>query len=157
MCLRATSTNTTAQRRAVSNFNEYLSVMDEKRLTEDCSCGRPPISGMIRPPRPRAPLRLLLAFILSAGLCSLLLLKTGLPVTPMALIWRNHGALLNHQLPQVLPDVTRIMSDNVTKVPLEAHVMSKCPDARDCLRDFVVPAMEAIVDKVDFRLSFIGE
>ncbi|MCJ1390669.1 hypothetical protein MMC18_003530 [Xylographa bjoerkii] len=34
--------------------------------------------------------------------------------------------------------------------------MSKCPDARDCLRDFVVPAMEKIVDKVDFRLSFIG-
>ena len=41
-------------------------------------------------------------------------------------------------------------------VPLEAHVMSKCPDARDCLRDLVVPAMEKIVDKVNFRLSFIG-
>ncbi len=41
-------------------------------------------------------------------------------------------------------------------VPLEAHVMSKCPDARDCLRDLVVPAMEKIADKVDFRLSFIG-
>lgn len=34
--------------------------------------------------------------------------------------------------------------------------MSKCPDARDCLRDLVVPAMERISDKVDFRLSFIG-
>ncbi len=41
-------------------------------------------------------------------------------------------------------------------VPLEAHIMSKCPDARDCLQDLVVPAMEKIVDKVDFRLSFIG-
>ena len=41
-------------------------------------------------------------------------------------------------------------------VPLEAHVMSKCPDARDCLRDLVVPAMEKAADKVDFRLSFIG-
>lgn len=41
-------------------------------------------------------------------------------------------------------------------VPLEAHIMSKCPDARDCLRDLVVPAMEKISDKVDFRLSFIG-
>ena len=41
-------------------------------------------------------------------------------------------------------------------VPLEAHVMSKCPDARDCLRDLVVPAMESIAEKVDFRLSFIG-
>ncbi|KAL8697783.1 MAG: hypothetical protein Q9224_002146 [Gallowayella concinna] len=34
--------------------------------------------------------------------------------------------------------------------------MSKCPDARDCLRDLVVPAMEQIVDKVNFTLSFIG-
>ena len=41
-------------------------------------------------------------------------------------------------------------------VPLEAHIMSKCPDARDCLRDLVVPAMEQIVDKVDFQLSYIG-
>ena len=35
--------------------------------------------------------------------------------------------------------------------------MSKCPDARDCLRDLVVPAMENIVDEVDFRLSYIGK
>ena len=41
-------------------------------------------------------------------------------------------------------------------VPLEAHIMSKCPDARDCLRDMVVPAMEQISDKVDFQLSYIG-
>ncbi|KAL8671729.1 MAG: hypothetical protein Q9168_003774 [Polycauliona sp. 1 TL-2023] len=34
--------------------------------------------------------------------------------------------------------------------------MSKCPDARDCLRDLVVPAMEQVVDKVNFTLSFIG-
>ncbi|KAL2222132.1 gamma interferon inducible lysosomal thiol reductase [Thermoascus aurantiacus ATCC 26904] len=42
------------------------------------------------------------------------------------------------------------------KVPLEAHIMSKCPDARDCLQQLIVPAMELINDKVDFRLSFIG-
>ena len=35
--------------------------------------------------------------------------------------------------------------------------MSKCPDARDCLRDLVVPAMQQVVDKVNFRLSFIGK
>ena len=34
--------------------------------------------------------------------------------------------------------------------------MSKCPDARDCLVDLVVPAMEKVVDKVNFRLSYIG-
>lgn len=47
-------------------------------------------------------------------------------------------------------------SSNNTKVPLEAHIMSKCPDARDCLRDLVVPAMERVVEKVDFKLSYIG-
>ncbi|KAF2734990.1 hypothetical protein EJ04DRAFT_512139 [Polyplosphaeria fusca] len=44
-----------------------------------------------------------------------------------------------------------------TKVPLEVHIMSKCPDARDCLTNFVVPAMANVSDKVDFRLSFIGK
>lgn len=42
------------------------------------------------------------------------------------------------------------------RVPLEAHIMSKCPDAQYCLRNLVVPAMEQIHDKVDFSLSFIG-
>ena len=44
-----------------------------------------------------------------------------------------------------------------TLVPLEAHIMSKCPDARDCLKNLVVPAMEEIADMVDFSLSFIGK
>ena len=43
-----------------------------------------------------------------------------------------------------------------TNVDLEAFVMSKCPDARDCLRDLVVPAMEQISDLVNFKLSIIG-
>ena len=47
--------------------------------------------------------------------------------------------------------------DGSRLVPLEAHIMSKCPDARDCLRDLVVPAMEKIVDMVDFNVSFIGK
>lgn len=41
-------------------------------------------------------------------------------------------------------------------VPLEAHIMSKCPDARDCLHDMVLPAMQKVHDKVNFTLSFIG-
>jgi Gamma interferon inducible lysosomal thiol reductase (GILT) len=41
-------------------------------------------------------------------------------------------------------------------VPLDVHVMSKCPDARDCLQKLIIPAMEKISDKVDFQLSFIG-
>ena len=42
------------------------------------------------------------------------------------------------------------------KVPLEAHIMSKCPDARDCLQQLIVPTMEQVHDNVDFRLSFIA-
>ena len=43
------------------------------------------------------------------------------------------------------------------RVSLEAHIMSKCPDARDCLRELVVPAMEQVAPSVQFQLSFIGE
>lgn len=43
-----------------------------------------------------------------------------------------------------------------TLVPLEAHIMSKCPDARDCLRDLVLPTMMKVHDKVNFTLSFLG-
>jgi hypothetical protein len=41
-------------------------------------------------------------------------------------------------------------------VPLEASIMSKCPDARDCLRDLVLPTMQRVMEKVNFTLSFIG-
>jgi len=41
-------------------------------------------------------------------------------------------------------------------VPLEAHIMSKCPDAKDCLREMVLPVMQRAYAKVDFLLSFIG-
>ncbi len=43
-----------------------------------------------------------------------------------------------------------------SKVKLEAHIMSKCPDAKDCLHDMILPAMQNISDKVDFKLSYIG-
>lgn len=54
-------------------------------------------------------------------------------------------------------DPTHHHDDTDTKVPLEVHIMSKCPDARDCLQKLVVPAMANVSDKVDFRLSFIGK
>ncbi|KXL50890.1 hypothetical protein M433DRAFT_60986 [Acidomyces richmondensis BFW] len=43
------------------------------------------------------------------------------------------------------------------RVPLEAHIMSKCPDARDCLRDLILPTMQNVSRKVDFKLSYIGQ
>lgn len=42
------------------------------------------------------------------------------------------------------------------RVPLEAHIMSKCPDARDCLHDLILPAMQNVSHMVDFKLSYIG-
>ena len=41
-------------------------------------------------------------------------------------------------------------------VPFEAHIMSKCPDARDCLREMVLPTMQRVFSKVNFTLSYIG-
>jgi hypothetical protein len=46
--------------------------------------------------------------------------------------------------------------DEAEKVPLEIHIMSKCPDARDCLRELIVPTMVEVSDKVDLTMSFIG-
>jgi hypothetical protein len=51
---------------------------------------------------------------------------------------------------------TKTGGKSTRKVSLEAHVMSKCPDAKACLQELVVPAMEKVSDKVDFELSFIG-
>lgn len=42
-------------------------------------------------------------------------------------------------------------------VPLEAHIMSKCPDAKACLQKLVLPSMVEISDMVNFTLSYIGE
>ena len=50
---------------------------------------------------------------------------------------------------------TRLMA-KPDLLPIEIFVMSKCPDARDCLKKLVLPAMANVSDKVDFRLSMIG-
>ncbi|PGH34237.1 hypothetical protein GX50_02914 [[Emmonsia] crescens] len=49
-----------------------------------------------------------------------------------------------------------VVVDNSNRVHLEAHIMSKCPDAKYCLEELIVPTMVQMHDKVDFRLSFIG-
>ncbi|CAG8088912.1 unnamed protein product [Penicillium salamii] len=53
-----------------------------------------------------------------------------------------------------IPDAQKTLEQ--TKIPLEAHIMSKCPDAKACLQKLVLPAMEQIHDKVSFKLSFIA-
>ncbi|KAL5086060.1 hypothetical protein Trisim1_009687 [Trichoderma cf. simile WF8] len=42
-------------------------------------------------------------------------------------------------------------------VPFEAHIISKCPDTRHALRNLILPVMQKIHDKVDFKLSYIGK
>lgn len=58
-------------------------------------------------------------------------------------------------LPSSSPQVV-VVKEKVL-VPLEAHIMSQCPDAQDCLVDLIVPAMQRVSDKVNFTLSFIGD
>jgi len=54
-------------------------------------------------------------------------------------------------------DIGPVPNSKAELVPLEAHIMSKCPDARDCLQKLVVPSMIEISDKVNFTLSYIGK
>ena len=55
------------------------------------------------------------------------------------------------------PEQDALLSSDAKAVPFEAHIMSKCPDARDCMQQLLVPSMEQVHDKVDFQLSFIGK
>ena len=74
-------------------------------------------------------------------------------------LWRN---LFTAHLTSVLCDMKSPNMawhpDVSTKelVPFEAHIMSKCPDARDCLKEMVLPTMQRVYDKVNFTLSYIG-
>ena len=95
---------------------------------------------------------------LNIALLSLVLLYTIWRLTPG---WHpptiDDVQILRHVQPVEVPHSALISKTNKTsKVPLEAHIMSKCPDAKACLRDLIVPTMEKMADKVDVRLSFIG-
>lgn len=58
--------------------------------------------------------------------------------------------------PTHAPATQKTMANTNALVPLEAHIMSKCPDARDCLRQLVLPTMQRVIDKVNFTLSYLG-
>ncbi|KAI9367372.1 hypothetical protein BJX61DRAFT_311228 [Aspergillus egyptiacus] len=70
----------------------------------------------------------------------------------------HHRQPTNHKLSLDDADVPSFKPVHAEseRVPFEAHIMSKCPDARDCIRQLVVPTMEQVNDKVDFTLSFIA-
>ncbi|KAG6007523.1 hypothetical protein E4U21_005824 [Claviceps maximensis] len=48
------------------------------------------------------------------------------------------------------------VSETQYLVPLEAHIISKCPDTQDALRELILPVMQRVYDKVDFKLNYIG-
>ncbi|KAL7784844.1 hypothetical protein V8C37DRAFT_420415 [Trichoderma ceciliae] len=73
-------------------------------------------------------------------------------------LWSNSVAV--PFLPRQAADVPLPNPDDSASkslVPLEAHIISKCPDTRDALRTLILPVMQQVLDKVDFRLSYIGK
>ena len=93
-------------------------------------------------------------FLSAVGLTSLVLfLLSHISGRPSSLLARSHQTPIKEAHEPSPPPPT---PTNTTRVPLEIHLMSKCPDARDCLRNLVVPAMQQVADKVDFRLSYLG-
>ncbi|KAK4189295.1 hypothetical protein QBC35DRAFT_514171 [Podospora australis] len=69
---------------------------------------------------------------------------------------RNYDILEQVTAPHLNQRPVVVQDTQHELVPLEAHIMSKCPDAKDCLRDLVLPTMQKVLDKVNFTLSFIG-
>ncbi|KAE8150592.1 hypothetical protein BDV25DRAFT_154097 [Aspergillus avenaceus] len=117
----------------------------------------PPDGDAVRTRRGRSVARLAMGL----SLVSLLLLSSMLFALPNIHLHSCHKAMSKLRegflspftgAPQKAP----IVVSSSRKVPLEAHVMSKCPDAQDCLQQLVVPAMERVSEKVDFDLSFIA-
>ncbi|PTU24851.1 hypothetical protein P175DRAFT_0506416 [Aspergillus ochraceoroseus IBT 24754] len=121
-----------------------------------------PFPANTRPKTPRRD-RVLTKIAAGLGVISLVLLALRwIPVPVSSLNFHGchrHGKSV-HEIPP--PNAAEVPLDGVSdqtinqRVPFEAHIMSKCPDARDCIRQLVVPAMEQISDKVDFQLSFIA-
>lgn len=115
----------------------------------------PPISDYRFLPR----LRRLLVALLALSVVSAFLHFGPSCFNPAGILNGNEAIVAQDVHPALrdgdsLPSATGEPSSN--RVPLEAHIMSKCPDAKYCLQQLVVPAMEQIHDKVDFSLSFIG-
>lgn len=98
---------------------------------------------------------ILLVLIVLLPVC-LLLKYFGIPSVEVAMYKTADASVARHPHSPSSQITIFSHSNQSTLVPLEAHIMSKCPDARDCLRDLVVPAMEKISDHVNFQLSFIG-
>lgn len=122
--------------------------MDEKFGYKYEKVGKPAHSTMkpySRPPRRFRPL-LILTLVVLGFYCYVRPLAPFTVVPDIAMLASKHA-----------PSAEKpIVVDTTTLVPFEAHIMSKCPDAKDCLRKMVLPAMQRVYDKVNFTLSYIG-
>ncbi|KAH6645351.1 hypothetical protein BKA67DRAFT_584833 [Truncatella angustata] len=49
-----------------------------------------------------------------------------------------------------------LATETVERVPLEIHIITKCGNARTALTDLLLPTIERVYDKVDFRLSIVA-
>lgn len=122
-----------------------LRLADEKASAPNDPSFEPPTSQQAAESHPFR--KLFLRRILPAILTLLAILS----------LFRTAFVCHHHYVPSLLPIPADIIEGEAgEKVPLEIHVMSKCPDARDCLRELVVPTMIRVNDKVDFTMSFIG-
>lgn len=124
--------------------------MDEKLAKYD-NLGRPAHATMglyNRPARRLRPL-LILALVLAC------FYHYAKPVASFGLLPQVDLLASMHNTPKDNQQVAMTATDKPL-VPLEAHIMSKCPDARDCLRMMVLPTMQRVLDKVNFTLSYIG-
>ncbi|KAM0342848.1 hypothetical protein ACHAPU_009212 [Fusarium lateritium] len=68
-------------------------------------------------------------------------------------LWQPFQPVLNEPMVNITSD--DVQTTDIL-VPLEAHIMSKCPDAKDALEQLVLPVMQRVHDKVNFTLSYIG-
>ncbi len=79
-----------------------------------------------------------------------------LTVVALLSLFRSVFVCHHHYTPDLRNMHGDMLEEETKKVNLEAHVMSKCPDARDCLHDLIVPTMVRVSEKVNFTMSFIG-
>lgn len=122
--------------------------MDEKLGYKYDKFGKPAHATMkpySRPPRRLRPLLVLTLVVLGFYYYYVR------PLTPFAVVPDIAMLAPKHAITS-----EKAVTETNALVPFEAHIMSKCPDAKDCLRMMVLPAMQRVIDKVNFTLSYIG-
>ncbi|KAF4471544.1 gamma interferon inducible lysosomal thiol reductase (GILT) [Fusarium albosuccineum] len=114
--------------------------MDEKRSSQRAMSP----ARSIRRSRPT----LIIAFVIAALYTFWLWQPFSVPLRPA-----DVGVSVTDPVAETKTDAIHTTEE---LVPLEAHIISKCPDTRDALRELILPVMQRVHDKVNFTLSYIG-